>query len=277
MQSCTKAVGRLRRRSIPLAVVAAVTAPAAWASLGASSASAAPLSNGNFEAATNADTATNTFPGWTESATANAGNTAVKATTALSGLTSAQLTGTSGQIGTLNQTVDPITGSFNLTYTFAGVDPGGAGTGFRSHQLLLTGTNFGQINLIVIRGSTTSIGSVQVFSTTANAFQSLTNLVDKVNFSPSLAAPVSNTVNITGTVGGAYTVTVNGTSAAAASTFYQGTNPTDFNNVQFTTVNSTTANYVVDNVTLTPEPAAAGLLGVGAAAGLLRRRRQRRA
>jgi len=263
-------VGKPRNRSTWLAA-AAVLAPAAWASF----ASAAPLTNGNFEAATNADSATNTFPGWTETAAANAGNTAIRATTPLNGTTSALLTGTSNQIGTLSQAVDPITGSFFLSYNFAGVDPGGAGTGFRSHQLLLTGANGGQINLIVIRGSTTSTGSVQVFSTTANAFQALTNLNDKVNFSSSLASPVSNTLTITGTVGGNYTVSVNGTSAAPVS-FYQGTsNPADFTNVNFTTVNAATVNYVVDNVALTPEPGTVGLLAAATGVCLLRRRRRR--
>jgi hypothetical protein len=259
-------------------IVAAAAAALVGLSLVNSGASGAILTNGNFESAPNADSATNTFSNWGESAPTGAvtpGNAAVKAVTALSGSTSALLTGTSNQVGTLSQTVDPISssGTFDMSFNLAAVDPGGAGTGFRSFQLLLTGSNNGQINLIVTRGSTTSVGSVQLFSTSANAFQAIGPLADKINFSTSLSSPVVNTISISGTPGGNYTVTANGTPSGTVN-FYQGSsNPTDFNSVNFTTVNAATVNYVVDNVTLAPEPASFGLMGL-AAIGLLSRRRR---
>lgn len=261
------------------AAAAAVLLPGAWAA-------AAPLTNGNFEAGTNADNSTNTFLNWAENAAGtavNSGNVAVRATTALAGSTSARLTGTGGQagtqIGTLSQTVDPISGAFNLSFALAAVDPGGAtpSTANRSFQLLLTGANGAQINLIVIRGSSTSVGTVQLFGT---AFTTPTNLADRINFSTSLASPVVNTLTLAGTVGGSYTVTANGTTSAPVSLYQAGTaaTPTDFTSVNFTTVNAATVGYVVDNVAFVPEPASAGLLGAVALAGLTRRtaRRPRR-
>jgi hypothetical protein len=48
---------------------------------------------------------------------------------------------------------------------------------------------------------------VQLFGT---SFNTPTNLADSVDFSTSLASPDLNTLRIAGTVGGSYTVTVNG-------------------------------------------------------------------
>jgi hypothetical protein len=238
------------------------------------SASAAPLANGTFESAPNADNSTNTFASWGEST----GNAAIKATgtSALAGTTSALLTGATagGTIGTLSQTVDPITGGFNLGFTFAAVNPAGASpsTNDRALQLLLTGSNGAQINLIVIRGSSASTGSVQVFG---GSFQPLASQADKVNFSTSLTSPVLNTITLAGAVGGEYTISTNGNTSGPV-TFYQaGTaaTPTNFTTLNFTTVNATTQNYTVDNVTLTPEPSSALLLAAG---GLLLGARRRR-
>ncbi|HEX8914558.1 MAG TPA: PEP-CTERM sorting domain-containing protein [Humisphaera sp.] len=256
----------LNARSRPLAAVAALLLPACPAS-------AAVLTNGNFEAPTGTDSSTTTFPSWGEST----GAAAIRATTALSGSTSALLTGTNGTVGTLSQTVDPITGTFDLSFSFAAVNPGGAtaGTSDRALQLLLTGSNGAQINLIVIRGSSSAVGSVQIYN---GSFQSIASQVDKVNFSTSLDSPVVNTLRLTGSVGGGYTVATNGTQSGAVSYYQGGTAPlpTDFKTVNFTTVNAATVNYVVDNVTLVPEPAGAGLLAAAAAGGLAVRRRRRR-
>lgn len=268
MRTCVLSIGQIRSLPAALGGAAVLLLPAAFAA-------AAPLTNGNFEAATNADSATNTFPSWTEST----GNAAIKATTALAGSTSALLTGTNGTVGTMSQAVDPLTSSFDLSFSFAAVDPGGASasTSNRSLQLLLTGSNGAQINLIITRGSSTSFGSVQIFG--PSAFNAIASQADKVNFSTSLASPVVNTLRLTGTVGGNYTVTTNGTASGPVNFYQAGTasTPTDFTTVNFTTVNAATVNYVVDNVVLTPEPAAAGLLAAAAAAGGLARRRPRSA
>lgn len=254
---------------------ASYAAAAVLLALPAAVASAAPLTNGNFEAAGGgADNTTTTFPNWTESN----GNAAVRASAPLGGSgTSALLTGNGGTLGTLSQAVTPLTNTFDFSFDFAAVNPGGASpsTNDRALQLLLTGSNGAQINLIIIRGSSPSVGSVQVFG---GSFQSIASQADQVDFSPSLANPVLNTLRLAGSIGGGYTITTNGVTSGAV-TFYQGSSsastPTDFATVNFTTVNAATVNYVVDNVALTPEPASAGVFAAVMAGGLLRRRRRR--
>lgn len=249
-------------------------AAAAFLTVGSlgSAAQASLLTNGNFEAAGNADSATNTFPGWNETTTAttNQGNVAVRAVTALGGTTSARLTGAGNTIGNLTQNISPMTGPFSLSFDFAAVDPGAAGNANRSLQLLLSGTG-GQINLIVIRGSNSSVGSVQLFGTSFNA---IVSQADRINYSSSLDTPVMNNITITGTVGGSYTINTNGLESGPVS-FYQTGAPSNFNAVTFTTTNSNTLNYVVDNVSLVPEPASAGVLAIAGVTALARRRRVR--
>jgi hypothetical protein len=227
---------------------------------------AAPLTNGDFEAALGTDSSTSTFPNWTESN----GNMAIAAPTPLSGTHSAQLVGTAA--GSMLQNPTAISGIYSLTAKFAAVDPGGNAN--RVMNLIYGQLGIGnQVNLRVIQGTTspTTLGSLQVFDTAINNWQTI--LPNAVPFSTSLATPTVNSLSIDGTVGGSYTVKV-GAATSASVSFYQNAPPTSIGRVEFHTDNGTNGTYVVDDVTLTPEPGSVMIMSVLGGAALLARRRR---
>src|SRR5258706_8999084 len=227
---------------------------------------AAPLTNGDFEGTLGTDTSTSTFANWSESN----GNTAISAPTPLSGSHSAQLVGTAA--GSMFQNPTAISGVYSITAKFAGVDPGGSAA--RVMNLIYGQLGIGnQVNLRVIEGTTspTTLGSLQVFDTTINNWRTL--LPDAVPFSTSLSTPTVNSLSIDGTVGGAYTVKVNGVSSASVS-YYQNGAFASIGRVEFHTDNGVNGTYVVDDVTLTPEPGSLMIVGILGSAGLLVRRRR---
>ncbi len=228
---------------------------------------AAPLTNGNFEAALGVDSATSTFASWTETN----GNTAIAAPTPLSGSHSAQLVGTAA--GLMSQNPTAITGTYSLTASFAATDPGGSAA--RVMNLIYGQLGAGsQINLRVIEGTTspTTLGSLQVFDTTINNWQTI--LPNAVPFSTSLSTPTVNSLSIDGTVGGAYTVKVGAASSASVS-YYQNGAFASIGRVEFHTDNGVNGTYVVDDVTLTPEPCSMTVMSILGGAALLGRRRRR--
>jgi hypothetical protein len=235
--------------------------------LACAAAHAAPLTNGDFEGTLGIDSSTSTFANWSESN----GNTAIAAPTPLSGSQSAQLVGSAA--GSMFQTPTAISGVYSITAKFAGVDPGGSAA--RVMNLIYGQSGAGsQVNLRVIEGTTspTTLGSLQVFDTSFNNWRTL--LPDAVPFSTSLSTPTVNTLSIDGTAGGAYTVKVNAATSASVS-YYQNGAPASIGRIEFHTDNGTNGTYVVDDVTLAPEPGSIVMLGVMGGAGLLARRRRR--
>jgi len=232
------------------------------------------LINGNFEDAPNPDAATNTFAGWNETAPTGGtpGAAGVRATTALSGIISSRLLASPN--GTLTPSVPAAPSQYQLDVDFAALAPLDNNAD-RTLNIILPGSG-GQINLRLVRPAGATTGNVQVFSSPLNAFQTI--LTGAVNFSPDLGTPVVNHLRLAADYSDPtaanrfYEVTVNG-QGSGPEVFFQNGTPSNLTRVDFTTVNGTNVSYVIDNVTLTPEPAAAGLLAVGAVGLLARRRR----
>src|SRR3954468_3521006 len=178
-------------------------------------AQAAPLTNGDFEGTLGIDSSTSTFANWSESN----GNTAIAAPTPLSGSHSAQLVGTAA--GSMFQNPTAINGVYSITARFAGVNPGGSAA--RVMNLIYGQSGSGsQVNMRVIEGTTspTTLGSLQVFDTSINNWQTI--LPNAVPFSTSLSTPTVNALSIDGTAGGAYTVKVNAATSASVSYYQNG-------------------------------------------------------
>lgn len=227
--------------------------------------------NGDFESPTNANSATNTFPNWTEFAggAGNAGDTAVVAAVGITG-TSARLVTDKG-----NLVQAPAVGlsSYQLDLDFAMPDPVTAGN--RGFSMFIQGsTGQGQINMRVVNGTLAGKGTLQAFRSSDSTWQTL--VANAVNFSASdLSSLTTNHLTITGSYGPvSYTAVVNG-SPSAASNFTQGTTPTSFSQLTFSS-DFSSVDWVVDNVVLTgtavPEPGVAGLIAAAALMGLGRRR-----
>jgi hypothetical protein len=233
------------------------------------SANAQYLSNGDFESTEG------TFQSWTF----NGGVS--EATQPISGNHSARIVANSGNTGNaLNQNlVDPSNSLFayQLSFDFAVSDPGSASS--RSLQLNLRsvpGSDTGNINLRVVRGSAAGIGTVQVFGGTWQ-----TALVDAINFSTEQtgAGFILNSMTIFGDYSETpfYTISVNGVDSANLSSFQTAAPAADatLKQISFQSGNLVAGSWsVVDNVTVTvvPEPATLTLVGVGLLAILGRRR-----
>ena len=215
------------------------------------------LTNSDFETF-GADSSTTTFPGWNE----GSGTTAIvqsmsnSSGTALSGLASARIVAANS---TMTQGAPfNISTPFSLDMKLAGTAVTGSNSRSTSFFLQSGSNTAYQVNLRVVNGSTTGKGTLEVYNGTA--FVPL--LADAFNFSTDLNTPVTNTLNVSGTFtpsASSYAVTLNGTQSSPISLFQNG-RMTDLRNVIFSSINGAQT-FVVDDVTLTPEPSSLALLG----------------
>lgn len=246
-------------------------------------AGAAFLTNGDFETEPlGDDSATTTFPNWTEAAGGNAVNTPVPIT----GAHSAKLVAGGGSMS--QSTSDPGNGltTFTFDLDFAASDPGGPTN--RSFHLNVrhaptAGGLFHQINVRVVDIDSDGDGDVQVFNspTGTNTGSWITALPSAVVFSASDTDLGVNHLTIVGDYSDAtpsYDLTVNAALSAGRTEFH-GTPILGeaVEQVSFETGSSAGGSfYVVDNITLVPEPAAVvGLVSLATLPLLRRPRRDR--
>jgi hypothetical protein len=247
--------------------------------------------NGDFEATPGTDASTTTFPGWSEfdSSTGATPENAAIVHAGLGGNTAARIPGDLLLTGALRQEVLGPAVFWQLDLDFAMVDPGDTtGTTERGLNINLfhaTGTN-GNINFSVFDSDGDGLGEIRVVSGAATFNTVMTDVVPfsiDSNGNGLLSDP-GDTLNvvhltITGTYDATpgYTITVNGTTSAELA-FWQNNNPTVANNnldrINFAGNNAGTQSYIVDNVSLVPEPGSATLLVLGA--GLMGVGRNRR-
>jgi hypothetical protein len=253
------------------------------------------VTNGTFESLTgNGDSSSTTFTGWSEftsDTSASAVNSAV-VHAGISGTDAARLPGQATNSGVLRQDVAGPTVNWQFDVDFAMADPGDtSGTTERGFNLFLIHhtSSGGKINLRVIDEDGDSNGEVQVY----NGSVFVTVLGDVVPFSIDLngngvltdAGDTFSPVHLTiaGTYGftPTYVVTVGSSSSAALSHFQTNAPSTTNNNIDriaFAASTAGTQSFVVDNVSLIPEPGTGALLlgGLGTLLGFRRSRRRHR-
>ncbi len=250
------------------------------------------LQNGDFESVSAGAEPKATFPDWVEvqgDSSTTVRNEAVLAETVsvLSGLTSAELVAGSSTGGALRQNLSLAPVNYQIDLLFAALTPAGtAAATDRFFSMLIkhgAATTVDQINLRMITS-----GQLQVFNGTAFVdVGTLTGLF--TTDTGTLGAfdgetPVMNTLRIAGdynTTDGTpavnYAITLNGTTVTNLTSF-QGTTGGAANNgldaIAFSGALSA-KNFIVDNVTAVPEPAAAVMfLGGIALIPILRRARR---
>lgn len=235
-----------------------------------SAAQAAYLANGDFETLGSGSPATQTFDKWLEN-----GDVASVAAVGITGQ-SARLQKQGGTNSLYQTPTDSAQLSkFIYTFDFASSDPGDEATFPRTLNInLRPGTaspTVGQINLRVVDLDSDNDGDIQAYNGTAW----VNVLKDAVLFSSSDTSLASNHLEIVGDLAlKTYSLNVNGSEASGLAAFH-GAVPANatLQQVTFETGNlAAGAFYVVDNVTLVPEPAALGVMALGV--GLLGRRRK---
>lgn len=250
------------------------------------------VSNGDFETVNAGAEPKVTFPNWLEfsgdsSTTVKNESALAETISILSGLTSAELVAGTTPGGAIRQSLTLAPTNYQIDLLFASLTPaGGAAASDRFFSMLVKHgavTSVDQINLRMITS-----GQIQVFDGTA--FQNVGTLTGLFTTDTgTLGAfdgetPIVNTLRIVGdynTTDGTptvnYAITLNGTTVSNLS-FFQGAAGASANNgldaVAFSGALSA-KNFLVDSVSVVPEPSAAVLLlGAGLVVPGLRRRRQ---